>query len=101
MATRRRIQLDVLLHDITMVAFAMLAGWSLIGLYGTLGGYLDVDKLATLRFLFVVLVLANAHHFVTRYREWRMRNMPPDERYGFAGAGHAADIATGSQQAEG
>ena len=39
MATRGQIQLDVLLHDITMVAFAMLAGWSLIGLYGTLGGY--------------------------------------------------------------
>jgi hypothetical protein len=99
MATQRRIQLDTLLHDITMVAFAMLAGWSLIGLYGTLGGYLEVDKLATLRFLFVVMVLANAHHFVTRYREWRMRNMPPDERYGFAGGGH--DAETGSQQTEG
>jgi hypothetical protein len=99
MATQRRIQLDVLLHDITMVAFAMLAGWSLIGLYGTLGGYLEVDKLATLRFLFVVMVLANAHHFVTRYREWRMRNMPPDERYGFGGTDHHAE--TGPQQAEG
>jgi hypothetical protein len=98
MATRQRIRLDIVLHDLTTAAFVVLVGWSLVGLYGTLGGYLEVNKLATLRFLFVIMVLANAHHFVTRYREWRMRNMPPDERYGFTGAGH--DIATGSPQVE-
>ena len=99
MTTPQRFRLDVILHDLTTAAFVVLAGWSLVGLYGTLGGYLEVNKLATLRFLFVIMVLANAHHFVTRYREWQMRNMAPDERYGFAGSGH--DAATGSPQVEG
>ena len=98
MATRQRIRLDVYLLDLTTAAFVALVGWSLVGLYGTLGGYLEVNKLATLRFLFVVMVLANANHFVTRYREWQMRNMAPDERYGFTGPGR--DIATGSPQVE-
>ena len=40
----------------------MLAAWSLVGLYGTLGGYLEVNRPATLRFLLAVLVLVFAHH---------------------------------------
>jgi membrane protein YdbS with pleckstrin-like domain len=93
MATRQRIQLDTLLDHLTTAAFAVLATWSLVGLYGTLGGYLEVNKVATLRFLFAVVVLVYAHHFVMRYREWRLRRMSPDERYGFTGAGH--DSAAG------
>ena len=77
----------------------MLAAWSLIGLYGTLGGYLEVNRPATLRFLLVVLILVFAHHFLTRVRERRLRRLPPDERYGFIGA--VEDFATGSQQTEG
>jgi hypothetical protein len=97
METPRRFRLDILLDHLTMAAFAVLIGWSLVGLYGTLGGYLEVNKLATLRFLFAIMLLVYAHHFVQRFREWRMRNMPPDERYGFTGAEHPA---TGSPQVE-
>ena len=62
MTTRRRLDLDTLLNDLTRAAFAVLAAWSLVGLYGTLGGYLEVNRPATLRFLFVVLLLVSAHH---------------------------------------
>jgi hypothetical protein len=97
MATPQRIRLDVLLDHLTTAAFAVLIGWSLVGLYGTLGGYLEVNRLATLRFLFAIMVLVYSHHFVQRFREWRMRNLAPDERYGFTGAGHTV---TGSPQVE-
>ena len=53
----------------------MLAAWSLVGLYGTLGGYLEVNRPATLRFLFAVLVLVLAHHFEIRVRERRLRRL--------------------------
>ena len=99
MTTRRRADLDTLLNDLTRAAFAVLAAWSLIGLYGTLGGYLEVNRPATFRFLFAVLVLVFAHHFLIRVRERRLRRLPPDERYGFFGT--AEDVATGAQQAEG
>ncbi len=61
MATRQRLDLDTLLNDLTRAAFAVLAAWSLVGLYGTLGGYLEVNRPATLRFLFVVLILVFSH----------------------------------------
>jgi hypothetical protein len=99
MTTRPRTDLDTLLNDLTRAAFAVLTAWSLIGLYGTLGGYLEVNRPATLRFLFAILVLVFAHHLSIRVRERRLRRLPPDERYGFIGA--AEDAATGSQQAEG
>jgi hypothetical protein len=99
MATRQRLDLDTLLNDLTRAAFAVLAAWSLVGLYGTLGGYLEVNRPATLRFLFVVLLLVSAHHVLMRVREQRLRKLDPDERYGF---GDVPDsIATGPQPTDG
>ena len=99
MMLRRRLQLDTLLRHLTAVGFGVLAAWSLIGLYGTLGGILEVDRQATLRFLLAVMVLVYAHHFLIRMREWRLRRMPPDERYGFARTSDR--VATGSSQVAG
>jgi hypothetical protein len=99
MTTRQRTDLDTLLNDLTRAAFAVLAAWSLVGLYGTLGGYLEVNRPATLRFLLAVLVLVFAHHVVNRMRERRLRQLPPDERYGFFGT--TLDSATGPQQTDG
>lgn len=81
------------------MGFAVLAAWSLIGLYGTLGGILEVNRQATLRFLLAVMLLVYAHHFLVRLREWRLRRVPPDERYGFQQTSDGA--ATGSTQAAG
>jgi hypothetical protein len=99
MTLRRRLQIDTLLRHLTLVGFAVLAAWSLIGLYGTLGGILEVNRPATLRFLLAVMLLVYSHHFLVRLREWRLRRIPPDERYGFAQTGDYA--ATGSPQASG
>jgi hypothetical protein len=99
MATRQRLDLDTLLNDLTRAAFAVLAAWSLVGLYGTLGGYLEVNRPATLRFLFAVLVLVFAHHVLIRIREQRLRRLDPDERYGFGEL--TEDFATGPQQTDG
>jgi len=95
----KRPNIDTLLHHLTQVAFGVLIAWSLIGLYGTLGGILEVDHQATLRFLFVVMIVVYAHHFVMLFRERRLRQLPPDERYGFAS--DVDRVATGSPQAEG
>jgi hypothetical protein len=99
MTTKARTDLDTLLNDLTRAAFAVLTAWSLVGLYGTLGGYLEVNRQATLRFLLAVLVLAFAHQLVSRVREWRMRRLTPDERYGFFGT--VSDDATEPQQTDG
>jgi hypothetical protein len=99
MTTRGRTDLDTLFNDLTRAAFAVLAMWSLIGLYGTLGGYLEVNRPATLRFLFAVLLLVLAHQFEIRIRERRLRRLTPEERYGFFGAG--PDTATEPQQTDG
>jgi hypothetical protein len=99
MTTRARTDLDTLLNDLTMAAFGVLTAWSIVGLYGTLGGYLEVNRPATLRFLLAVLVLVFAHHFLTRVRERRLRRLHPDERYGFVGT--VSDAATESQQTDG
>lgn len=99
MTTRQRTDLDTVLNDLTRAAFAVLAAWSLIGLYGTLGGVLEINRPATLRFLLVVLMLVFAHHFLIRVRERRLRRLPPDERYGFDGS--VSDAATEPQQTDG
>jgi hypothetical protein len=99
MATRQRLDLDTLLNDLTRAAFAVLAAWSLVGLYGTLGGYLEVNRPATLRFLLAVLVLVFAHQALMHVRERRLRRLDPDERYGFAELDEA--FATGPQQTDG
>ena len=95
----QRLQIDTLLRHLKLVGFGVLAAWSLIGLYGTLGGILEVNRQATLRFLLAVMLLVYAHHFLVRMREWRLRRLPPDERYGFAQTSDGA--ATGSPQAAG
>lgn len=99
MTTRARTDLDTLLNDLTRAAFAVLTAWSLVGFYGTLGGYLEVNRPATLRFLLAILVLVFAHHLVIRVRERRLRRLHPDERYGFVGT--VSDAATEPQQADG
>jgi hypothetical protein len=99
MATKQRTDLDTLLNDLTRAAFAVLTAWSVVGLYGTLGGYLEVNRPATLRFLLAVLVLVFAHHFLVRVREWRLQQLTPDERYGFDGT--ISDVATEPQQTDG
>jgi hypothetical protein len=99
MTTRQRPDLDTVLNDLTRAAFAVLTAWSIVGVYGTLGGYLEVNRQATLRFLLAVLVMVFAHDFLNRVRERRLRRLPPDERYGFVGA--ISDAATESQQADG
>jgi hypothetical protein len=99
MTTRARTDLDTLLNDLTRTAFAVLAAWSIVGVYGTLGGYLEVNRPATLRFLLAVLVLVFAHHLLTRVRERRLRRLPPDERYGFDGT--VSNAATEPQQTGG
>ena len=100
MATRqRRLDLDTLLNDLTRAAFAVLAAWSIVGLYGTLGGYLELNRPATLRFLLAVLVLVFSHHALMRVRERRLRRLHPDERYGFGEV--VEGIATGPQQTDG
>ncbi len=99
MTTRSRTDLDTLLTDLTRAAFAVLVSWSIVGLYGTLGGYLEVNRPATLRFLLAVLVLVFAHHSVIRVRERRLRRLHPDQRYGFVGM--VTDAATEPQQTEG
>jgi type IV secretory pathway VirB3-like protein len=99
MAFRQRPDLDTLFNDLTRAAFAVLVSWSIVGLYGTLGGYLEVNRPATLRFLLAVLVLVFAHHFLVRVRERRLRRLHPDERYGFVGTD--ADAATEPQRGDG
>ena len=99
MATRQRPDLDTVLNDLTRAAFAVLAAWSIVGLYGTLGGLLEVNRQATLRFLLAVLMLVFAHHVVIRVRERRLRRLDPDERYGFNGNG--SEAATEPQQTDG
>lgn len=99
MAMRARTDLDTLLNDLTKAAFAVLMAWSIFGIYGTLGGYVVVDRPATLRLLLAVLVLVYAHHLTIRVRERRLRRLPPDERYGFVGT--VSDVATEPQQADG
>jgi hypothetical protein len=99
MATKARTDLDTLFNDLARAAFAVLIAWSLVGLYGTLGGYLEVDRPATLRLLLAVLILVSAHHLTIRMQERRLQRLDPDERYGFFGT--AQDSATEPQQSAG
>ena len=99
MTPRSRLQLDRLLQDLALVGFAALAAWTLVGLFGTLGGYLEVNRLPTLRFLLAILILVFAQDAFVRIRERRLRKLPPDERYGF-GTGDDETV-TGSPQTQG
>jgi hypothetical protein len=96
----RRPDTERLLRHLEIVAFAVLVTWSLIGLYGTLGGILEVNRFATIRFLFVILLVVFAHDVYVRVRERRLRQLPPDERYGFTERS-GYHLATGSSQPQG
>ena len=98
MGIQQRARLDTILQHLTLVGFGVLAAWCMIVLYGTIGGLLEVNHQATFRFLFVIMVLVYAHHFMQRLRERRLRQLPDDVRYGFT---TTEDAATGSPQAEG
>ena len=98
---RRRPDTETLLRHLEIVAFAVLIGWSLIGLYGTLGGILEVNRPATIRFLAVVMLVIVAHEVFVRMRERRLRQLHPDERYGFTERSAPESLATGSSQTPG
>jgi hypothetical protein len=67
----RRVDLDHVLHDLTMIGFGALIAWGLTGLVGTIGGYLTVQPQPTLRFLLAVIVLVFARHAYWRLRQTR------------------------------
>ena len=97
----RRPDTETLLRHLTVVAFAVLLTWSLIGLYGTLGGFLSIDRPAAIRFLAAVLLVVLAHEAFVRMRERRLSQLHPDERYGFAEHGAPDALATGTSQTQG
>ena len=98
---RRRPDTETLLRHLTFAAFAVLVGWSLIGLYGTLGGYLAIDRAATIRFLAAILLVVLAHDAFIRVRERRLRQLPPDERFGFTERSAPDTLSTGSSPTQG
>jgi hypothetical protein len=67
----RRVDLDHVLHDLTLIGFGALLAWMLTGLVGTVSGYLSVQAQPTLRFLLAVIVLVFARHWYWRLRQWR------------------------------
>jgi hypothetical protein len=81
---RVQIDFDQLMRELTFVGFFALAMWTLTGTIGIVSGYLTISPSPTLRFLLAVMVLVFARRTYWEIREWRWRNLPPDERYGFA-----------------
>jgi hypothetical protein len=67
----RRVDLDHVLHDLTLIGFGALIAWALTGLVGTIAGYLTIQPEATLRFLLSVIVLVFARHAYWRLRGTR------------------------------
>jgi hypothetical protein len=67
----RRLDLDHVLHDLTMIGFGALLAWSLTGLVGTVSGYLTIQPEPTLRFLLSIIVLVFARHTLWRLRQLR------------------------------
>jgi hypothetical protein len=64
----RRLDLDHILHDLTVIGFGALLAWALTGIVGTVSGYLTIQPEPTLRFLLSVIVLVFARHTY-----WRLR----------------------------
>ena len=98
---RRRPDTEALLRHLTFAAFAVLVAWSLVGVYGTLGGYLAIDRPAPIRFLAAVLLVVLAHDAFVRVRERRLRQLPPDERFGFTERSAPDTLSTGSSPTQG
>jgi hypothetical protein len=92
---RARLDLDELMRHLMVLGFVALAVWATTGLLGVVTGYVTVNPSATLRFLLAVLILVFARRTYWELREWHLRKLPPDERYGFANPLH--DQAGGSE----
>jgi len=96
-----------------LVGVIGLITWAAVAGYGFLGGMIQVEPRATLRFLLAILILVFARRTYWEIREWRARKLPPDERFGFTNPlfEHPRDTelalqrspadATGSSQAPG
>jgi len=67
----RRLDLDHVLHDLTLIGFGALLAWGLTGLVGTIAGYLTIQPQPTLRFLLAIIVLVFARHAYWRFRQTR------------------------------
>jgi hypothetical protein len=78
----RRVNLDRVLHDLTLIGFGALLTWATTGVVGTVSGYLTIQPHATLRFLLSIIVLVFARHAYWRLRQ--MRWAAHDDRLGFA-----------------
>jgi len=98
---RQRPDTETLLRHLEFVAFAVFIAWSLIGLYGTLGGFLAINRPAAIRFLAAVLLVVVAHGAFVRVRERRLRQLHPDERYGFTERSAPESLATGTPHPQG
>ena len=86
MSTRAKVDFDILMRHLMLVGFAALAAWTLVSSAGLAMGVLRISPQATLRFLLAVLVLVFARRTYWELREWRWRQLPPDERFGFSEA---------------
>jgi hypothetical protein len=64
----RRVDLDHVLLDLTLIGFGALLAWAVTGLVGKIAGYLTIRPEPTLRFLLAVIVLVFARHAYRRFR---------------------------------
>lgn len=82
--TRRHVDFDHLLHDMTLVGFGGLLSWTLGGIVGLISGSWAVEPTSALRFLLAVLVLVFARRTYWEVQEWRWSRRSDGERSGFA-----------------
>ena len=111
--TKARLDLDALMHDLMLVGFVGLVGWSFVGAFGTFMGLLRVAPEASLRFLLAILVLVFSRRTYWELREWHWRKLSPEQRFGFSNplreqpraselsAQLGRVVTTGSSQAQG
>jgi len=78
------LDVDRLMHDLTIVGFGALLMWCLTSMIGLVSGNWGIEPHAALRFLLAVLVLVFARRTYWEIQEWRWRRLPTDDRLGFA-----------------
>ncbi len=83
-AIHARPDFDELMRHLTIVGFAALATWVVVGIVAAYTGILEVAPEATARFLLAVMILVFARRAYWEIREWRYSKLPADERFGFA-----------------
>jgi len=71
-----RMDLDHVLHDMTLIGFGALLAWTLTGAVGTVAGYLTIQPQPAMRFLLAILVLVFARHGYWRLRRARWAAHP-------------------------